>query len=112
MKRSTRVVLTLLAPAMAAFGCGQSTPPAYQDSGNQTSNDCSSPAKPGEPEKPVKCPVPASSIRYGSSYRRSPYIPMFGGTSGGYSAPSHASSSSHTSWGGFGGSSSHFSGGS
>lgn len=127
MKRSTNVALTLLVPAMAAFGCGhQPAMPVNRGGVEQTAQDCDTPAKPGEPEKPKCKPATtghtSSSHSYGrsSSYSR----PWFGGyNSGSTSAPSNAStatspatgsthSASHVSYGGFGHTSSHVSGGS
>lgn len=110
MKRSTKVVLTLLVPAMAAFGCGQS-PTMYQSPGtHQTASDCDTPAKPGEPPKTNCPPGVTHRSHYGSS--RSSW---FGGTHSGSasSALSHGSSGSgNVSHGGFGSSGFHFSGGS
>ena len=53
MKRSTQVLLTLMLPAVAAFGCDSAKKPPLAKPAN-----CSGPAKPGEPPKTEVC-VPA-----------------------------------------------------
>lgn len=128
MKRSTNVALTLLVPAMAAFGCGhQPATPVHRGGVEQTAQDCDTPAKPGEPEKP-KCEPKTqqqSSTRHSSYGRSSSYSrPWFGGyNSGSTTSPSSTSvatshttgsthSTSHVSYGGFGHTGSHSSGGS
>lgn len=118
MKRSTKVALTLLVPAMTAFGCGGPTNTIHAPHDQKSASDCDTPAKPGEPEK-TKCP-PATTTQhggsYGSGYRSSqrPWFgPIFGGSHSGSTSSSHgSSSSSHVSHGGFGSSGVHFSGGS
>ncbi len=103
MKRSTKVALTLLVPAMTAFGCGQSPTMVHSPAAHQTASDCDTPAKPGEPAKP-KC-TPATTghgSHYGSSF--------VGGRSG--SAATGTSRVSSVSTGGFGRIGSFFSGGS
>lgn len=122
MKRSRTVALTLLAPAMVAFGCGQPAPPMNvpQAAGEQVANDCDVPAKPGEPEK-VKCPPRGTGGHTTSHHSGYYHRPSYGRSS--YSdstvTPTHptssstpSSSSSHVSRGGFGGLGSFFSGGS
>ncbi len=114
MKRSTKVALTLLVPAMTAFGCGQSSTSVNSPAAHQKDSDCDVPAKPGEPEKP-KC-TPATTASHGSHYRSSRgswFGPIFGGSHSGSATQSHGSSgTSHVAHGGFGSSGSHFSGGS
>lgn len=110
MKRSTNVALTLLVPAMAAFGCGHSTPNVNPPAAHQISSDCGTPAKPGEPAKPQCTPAPTQHTRYGGSHGF-----WFGGSRSGTAAPapSHgATGTSSVAHGGFGSSGAHFSGGS
>ena len=116
MKRSAKVALTLLVPAMTAFGCGQSTA-TVNSPAQHSAQDCDVPAKPGEPPKP-KC-TPATTASHGSAYRSnygssrgSWFGPIFGGSHSGSSVSHGSTSSSHVSHGGFGSSGSHFSGGS
>ncbi len=110
MKRSTKVALTLLVPAMTAFGCGQSPTMVHSPGTHQTASDCDTPAKPGEPAKP-KC-SPATT-GHGSHYGSS-----FVGTRSGSAAPSTSHGATGTSRvtsvpsGGFGRIGSFFSGGS
>ena len=117
MKRSSKVALTLLVPAMTAFGCGHSNQ-AVHPSAVQTAQDCGVPAQPGEPPKQPCTPATTTSHRshYGSGYRSSGsswFGPIFGGSHSGSASSSHGStSSSHISHGGFGSSGGHFSGGS
>jgi hypothetical protein len=115
VKRSTKVALTLMVPAMTAFGCGTSAP-VNQVGSHQTATDCDTPAKPGEPEKPKCTPTTSShGSHYGPGYRSSRgswFGPIFGGShSSGVSSSHGSSSSSHVSHGGFGSSGSHFSSG-
>ena len=112
MKRSAKVALTLLVPAMTAFGCGQSTA-TVNSPAQHSAQDCDVPAKPGEPPKP-KC-TPTTTASHGSHYgssRGSWFGPIFGSSHSGSSASHGSTSSSHVSHGGFGSSGSHFSGGS
>ncbi len=110
MKRSTKVVLTLLVPAMTAFGCGQSPPMVHSPGSHQTASDCDTPAKPGEPAK-AKC-SPATT-GHGSHHSSS-----FVGTRAGSAAPTtlHGTTSrsrvTSVPSGGFGRIGSFFSGGS
>ncbi len=116
MKRSTKIALTLLVPAMTAFGCGQPTQTIHPQP-HQAAQDCDVPAKPGEPEKPKCTPATTTShgSHYGSGYRSSNsswFGPIFGGSHSGSASSSHGSSgSSHVSHGGFGSSGFHFSSG-
>ncbi|MCX7421311.1 MAG: hypothetical protein NT013_17455 [Planctomycetia bacterium] len=131
MKRSTNVALTLLVPAMAAFGCSRPAPPPPMN--QQVAADCQQPAKPGEPAKPKCDPATATGSRTnygsgshyrsshgswfgpifgGSSYRSSSPVTSHGATSHGTTSTSHTSGSSSVSHGGFGSSGAHFSGGS
>jgi hypothetical protein len=113
MKRSTKVVLTLLVPAMTAFGCGQSPTMVHPPGSHQTANDCDTPAKPGEPAKRQCHPAATQGSHYGSSHGS-----WFGGTHTQSAAPptSHGATSSSrvtsVSTGGFGRIGSFFSGGS
>ncbi len=127
MKRSTNVALTLLVPAMAAFGCSQQ--PTPQETGRaligqgpgghaaagekeewETNSDCDLPAKPGEPDKtPCNSPesgtgsAPVGHARSTGGYigRRSYFPFFFGGfRSGGMNtAPSHSSTGTRPSQG-------------
>lgn len=105
MKRSANVMLTLLVPAMSAFGCGRQPPPLVPQHANQPANqqvaaDCQVPAKPGEPEKPP-CPPPDTTTSqgngstHGSYYRgRSVFAPVFGGSRSVPTTPLHGTTSS------------------
>ena len=82
MKRSTQVLLTLMLPAVAAFGCESAKKPLA----NQPSN-CSGPAKPGEPPKTEFCEEPTKGqsnhvARTGSYF---PWIWFWGAGSRSYS---------------------------
>jgi hypothetical protein len=82
MKRSTQVLLTLMLPAVAAFGCESAKKPMA----NQPSN-CSGPAKPGEPPKTEFCEEPTKGqsnhvARTGSYF---PWIWFWGAGSRSYS---------------------------
>ncbi|MFM9061907.1 MAG: hypothetical protein ACKOOI_02555 [Pirellula sp.] len=107
MKRSTQVLLTLMLPAVAAFGCdsAKKQPPMAKAA------NCTGPAKPGEPPKTEFCDPATSTNRttYGPRISTGPGIWMSpGGTttaapsgnSVGVSRPSGAPSS--VSSGGFG----------
>lgn len=107
MKRSANIVLTLLVPAMTAFGCARAPMPNVQQGAVL---DCDVPARPGEPEKqrctphttgthphiPIQQPLRSSSHSWSSGTH-------IGGT---------GSTSSTVARGGFGGTGAHLSGGS
>lgn len=113
MKRSTKVVLTLLVPAMTAFGCGQLPTMVHSPGTHQTASDCDTPAKPGEPAKQPCHPA----ATHGSHYRSS-HGSWFGGTHTRNAAPTTSHGATGTSRvtsvpsGGFGRIGSFFSGGS
>lgn len=148
MKKSTKVALSLLVPAMAAYGCG-SQPKTVQVPANaaisnlqdgmtiQMKCSCghSFAVSSDMAGKTVQCPncnrtlnVVAGGTqtsRYYRPYRsRSSYWGWFGGDNSNSSSPppiassnhttgtSHAPSVSRVSYGGFGGTGAHFSGGS
>ncbi|MFN4904921.1 MAG: hypothetical protein ACK5EO_01120 [Planctomycetota bacterium] len=78
MKRSTQVLLTLMLPAVAAFGCdaAKKQPPVAKA-------NCSGPAKPGEPPKTEFCDPATATNRttYGPRISTGPGIFMSpGGT--------------------------------
>ncbi|MFN6401742.1 MAG: hypothetical protein ACK449_17770 [Planctomycetota bacterium] len=91
MKRSTQVLLTLMLPAVAAFGCEAAKKPNVAQS-----SKCSGPAKPGEPPKTEFCEEPVKGqnthvARTGSYF---PWIwfwgsgsRSYGGNAGVQSAP-------------------------
>lgn len=98
MKRSTRVALSLLIPAMTAFGCGQKPQPPKPRTQDQTASTCDRPPQPGEAEK---TPCPPQQTTHHSSTRSSSYHgygarPAFFGPSinlGGSSTTTHTTSS-------------------
>ncbi|MFM8574053.1 MAG: hypothetical protein ACKOAU_20825 [Pirellula sp.] len=88
MKRSTQVLLTLMIPAVAAFGCESAKKPPVAKS------DCSRPAKPGEPPKAEVCQDPSTASQTARSGSYFPSIWYWGsgsrsyGNAGVQSAPS------------------------
>jgi len=130
MKRSRLVSLTLLTPAMLAFGCGQQPPPPMRpvvrvaNSNDGEAVQCDVPAKPGEPAK-QPCPpgqttgAQGTTTRTGSTYFHRPiyrpiYVPSVShSTSDSSSVRSTSPASSRRStFGGFGSFGSRMSGGS
>jgi len=122
MKKSTQVALTLLVPAMTAYGCGSQTKtvqvpantPMSQSQATMTipvSCSCghSFTTSGNMAGKTVQCPkcnqsltvsangsqAPShnSSYRSGSYNRRSTYFPWFGGWAGGYDSQTSSSPS-------------------
>gem|GEM_PF-5920972 len=99
MKRSTRVALSLLVPAMTAFGCGQRAQPPKPHHQDQTATTCDRPPQPGEAEK-VPCPPPQTAQNTNTTHRSSYYHgygarPAFFGPTihlGGSSTPVHTTS--------------------
>lgn len=99
MKRCAKVVLTLLVPAMTAFGCGQAQPPPEEV--QSATPHCDVPKEPGPDGKvPPPCPPPQA---HGTSQARSSYYhrPYYGRSSSwGWfrsTAPSSHPSTTHTS---------------
>lgn len=80
MKRSTQVLLTLMLPAVAAFGCDSAKKPPLAKPTN-----CSGPAKPGEPPKTEVCvpaegqanPSQTASNNANHTTRTGSYMPWF-----------------------------------
>lgn len=80
MKRSTQVLLTLMLPAVAAFGCDSAKKPPLAKPAN-----CSGPAKPGEPPKTEVCvpaegqanPSQTASSNTNHTTRTGSYMPWF-----------------------------------
>lgn len=80
MKRSTQVLLTLMLPAVAAFGCDSAKKPPLAKPAN-----CSGPAKPGEPPKTEVCvpaegqanPSQTASNNANQTTRTGSYMPWF-----------------------------------
>jgi hypothetical protein len=80
MKRSTQVLLTLMLPAIAAFGCETAKKPQVSKPSN-----CSGPAKPGEPPKTEFCEsaeaqsktAQTASNNTNHSTRTGSYMPWF-----------------------------------
>ena len=99
MKRSSKVALTLLIPAMTAFGCSQKPVQVVNDPTKPNATTCDQPAQPGEPPK-QPCVQPATpgsnnyrtTHTYHSSYGARPF---FWGNLWG-SGPSWGSGSSST----------------
>lgn len=91
MKRSTQVLLTLMLPAVAAFGCEAAKKPNVAQP-----SKCSGPAKPGEPPKTEFCEEPVKGQRTHVA-RTGSYFPWiwfwgsgsrsYGGNAGVQSAP-------------------------
>jgi hypothetical protein len=133
MKRSRLVSLTLLTPAMLAFGCGQQPPPPMRPVARVANpNDgepvqCDVPAKPGEPAK-QPCPPGQATGAQGATTNRShstyfhrpiyrpSYLPSgsdsTSDTSSVRSTSPSSSGSTRSTFGGFGSSGSRMSGGS
>jgi len=100
MKRSTQVLLTLMLPAVAAFGCESAKKPQVAKPAN-----CSGPAKPGEPPKTEFCdPATAQTHTNGTTAhhtaRTGSYLPWLwfwgagnrsmGNNAGFQSGPNHS----------------------
>lgn len=120
MKRSAKIVLAVLAPAMASFGCGPAARgPADPEVASQF---CDNPKQPGpDGQVPAACPPRAQGNNAAHAHGRRMYSPwLFGpGWFGGSRTatgpgPTHSTGATpHTSSthrGGFGGTGSHMSG--
>ncbi|MFN9625363.1 MAG: hypothetical protein ACK6AT_03745 [Planctomycetota bacterium] len=77
MKRSTQVLLTLMLPAVAAFGCdsAKKQPPVAKAA------NCTGPAKPGEPPQTEFCDPATSTTRttHGPRISTAPWFWMSSG---------------------------------
>jgi len=79
MKRSTQVLLTLMLPAVAAFGCDSAN-----KQGVAKASNCSGPAKPGEPAKTEFCDPATTRTHTARSGSYFPWIWYWGSGGGSY----------------------------